>query len=149
MTVEELKEVFEGLKKEGYTEEEILKIVYIMYADGKMPLEDLRTMTEVLGWEFTEEFEAMSEEDKKTKGLKRSEKKAEDVDKEEIEDAKEYEAKDEAELSSKDDSSDDGEDEEKAPETEDELSSKDDSSDEKDDDDKKAARLFGFGGKKD
>lgn len=144
MTVEELKEVFEGLKKEGYTEEEILKIVYIMYADGKMPLEDLRTMTEVLGWEFTEEFEAMSEEDKKTKGLKRSEKKAEDVDKEEIEDAKEYET----EPSSKDDGSDDGKDGEAEP-----AAAADDKKapdeDEKDDDDKKAARLFGFGGKKD
>ena len=72
MTIEELKEVFDGLMKEGYTEEEILKIVYIMYADGKIPLEDLRTMTEVLGYEFTEEFENMPEHDKRTKGLKRN-----------------------------------------------------------------------------
>lgn len=136
MTIEELKEAFESLKKEGYTEEEILKIVYVMYADGKMPLEDLRTMTEALGWEFTEEFEAMSEEDKKTKGLKRSEKKAEGVDKEEIEDAKEYET---------------GEEDGKDGETEPAVAADDKKApeeDEEDDDDKKAARLFGFGDKK-
>lgn len=69
MTWEELKKIFEDFKSEGYEEEEILEILYLMYADGKIPLEDLRIMTEVLGYEFTEEFEAMSEEDKKKKGL--------------------------------------------------------------------------------
>lgn len=68
MTWEELKKIFEDFKREGY-EEEILEILYLMYADGKIPLEDLRIMTEALGYEFTEEFEAMSEEDKKKKGL--------------------------------------------------------------------------------
>lgn len=69
MTLEELKKVFDDLKGEGYEEKDILGILYLMYADGKMPLEDLRIMTETLGYEFTEEFEAMSEEDKKKKGL--------------------------------------------------------------------------------
>lgn len=70
MTLEELKEVIEGFKEEGYTEEEILEIFYLMYADGKMPLDDLRMMTEAMDYKFTEEFEAMSEEDKKKKGLR-------------------------------------------------------------------------------
>lgn len=69
MTLEELKKVFDDFKGEGYEEKDILGILYLMYADGKMPLEDLRIMTETLGYEFTEEFEAMSEEDKKKKGL--------------------------------------------------------------------------------
>ena len=42
-----------------------------MYANEKMRLSDLRTLTELMGYEFTEEFEKMSEEDKKTKGLQR------------------------------------------------------------------------------
>ena len=90
MTWEELKKIFEDFKSEGYEEEEILEILYLMYADGKIPLEDLRIMTEVLGYEFTEEFEAMSEEDKKKNGLKKAEKTAEGVDKEDVEDAKEF-----------------------------------------------------------
>lgn len=126
MTLEELKEVFDGLKGEGYEEKDILGILYLMYADGKMPLEDLRTMTETLGYEFTEEFEAMSEEDKKKNGLKKAEKAAEGVDKEEVEDAKEF-------KEDKDDY---------APKAESETDDKDEDDD--DDDDKKAARLFGF-----
>ena len=120
MTLEELKKVFDDFKGEGYEEEEILEILYLMYADGKMPLEDLRTMTETLGYEFTDEFEAMSEEDKKKKGLeyKNGDKAAEGVDKEDVEDAKEFK---------------EGED---APKAESETDD--------DDDDKKAARLFGF-----
>lgn len=129
MTLEELKKVFDDFKGEGYEEEEILEILYLMYADGKMPLEDLRTMTETLGYEFTEEFEAMSEEDKKKKGLeyKNGNKAAEGVDKEDVEDAKEFK---------------EGEDEDKdAPKAESETDDKDEDDD---DDDKKAARLFGF-----
>lgn len=127
MTLEELKKVFDDLKGEGYEEKDILGILYLMYADGKMPLEDLRTMTETLGYEFTEEFEAMSEEDKKKNGLKKTEKAAEGVDNEEVEDAKEF----------KEDEDDDKD----APKAESETDDKDEDDD---DDDKKAARLFGF-----
>lgn len=126
MTLEELKEVLDGLKDEGYEEKDILGILYLMYADGKMPLEDLRTMTETLGYEFTEEFEAMSEEDKKKNGLKKTEKAAEGVDKEDVEDAKEFK---------------EGEEDEDEPKAESETDDKDEDDD---DDDKKAARLFGF-----
>lgn len=85
MTLEEIKEAIEQLKQEGYTEDEILKIFYLMYADGGIPLEDLRILTEAMGYEFTEEFEAMSEEDKKTKGLKDKDEATEGEDKKEIE----------------------------------------------------------------
>ncbi len=71
MTLEEIQKAIEGFKEEGYTEEEILKIFYVMYQDDAIPLDDLRILTEAMGYEFTEEFEAMSEEDKKTKGLTR------------------------------------------------------------------------------
>lgn len=133
MTLEELKEAIEGFKKEGYEEEEILEIFYLMYADGKMPLEDLRMMTEAMGYEFTEEFEAMSEEDKKQKGLKHIEAAGEGIDYEDVEDAKEF-------KEGEDDGKDEGEDDD-APKAESETDDKDEDSD---DDDKKAARLFGF-----
>ena len=68
MTLEELKKFIEKLKAQGETEEEMLAVFYGMYIDDMITLENLRTLTEVLGYEFTEEFENMSEEDKKTKG---------------------------------------------------------------------------------
>lgn len=85
MTIDEIKEMIEGFKKEGYTEEDILKIFYTMYADDSIPLEDLRILIEAMGYEFTDEFEAMSEEDKKTKGLTDKDESAEGVDEEEVE----------------------------------------------------------------
>lgn len=69
MTIEEAKEALEELKRSGESDEDILKVLYLMYVDGKMDLSDLRGFTELLGYEFTDEFEAMSDEDKKTKGL--------------------------------------------------------------------------------
>jgi hypothetical protein len=129
MTLDELKEVIEGFKKEGYTEEEILQIFYLMYVDNKIPLDDLRIFTEVMGWKFSDEFENMSEEDKKKKGLKYNEDNASKFDKEEIEDAKEY-------------GDEDDKDKEKKAVTAADTDDKKD--EEEDDDDKKAARLFGF-----
>ena len=69
MTIDDAKQALEQLKNTGYSEEDIVKTLYLMYADGKMSLSDLRTLTELMGYEFTEEFEAMSEEDKKRNGL--------------------------------------------------------------------------------
>lgn len=68
MTYEEAKEAIEDLKAQGESEDDILKGLYGMYTDDKLSLSDLRTFIGIMGYEFTDEFEAMSEEDKKTKG---------------------------------------------------------------------------------
>lgn len=70
LSLEELQGALNQLRSEGYTEEDMLKVFYLMYSDGKISLDSLRTITEVLGYEFTDEFENMSKKDKKTKGLK-------------------------------------------------------------------------------
>ena len=126
MTLEEAKEALEELKQDGNSEEDILKILYLMYVDGELELSDLRTFGELMGYKLTDEFEAMSEEEKKTAGLKGNGKPAEGVDKEAVEDAKECKKEEGCDGMSKDDDEDDDE-----------------------DDDKKAARLFGFGDKND
>ena len=69
MSYEELMIAIETLRAEGYDDESMLKVFYLMYSDGKINTDELRTLTEVLGYEFTEDFEKMSEEDKHTKGL--------------------------------------------------------------------------------
>ena len=132
MTIEEAKKALEQLKSEGKTDEEILGGMYLMFADGTMTLSDLRTLTELLGYEFTEEFEALSDEDKKKRGFESTDEPAEGVDKEDVEDAKEFGDDDEGEKKEEDDSQPQSESEPKA--------------DEEEDDEKKAARLFGFGG---
>lgn len=124
MTLEEAKEALEELKQDGNSEEDILKILYLMYVDGELELSDFRTFNELMGYKLTDEFEAMSEEEKKTAGLKGNGKPAEGVDKEDVEDAKECKKEEGCDGMSKDDDEDDDE-----------------------DDDKKAARLFGFGDK--
>lgn len=124
MTMDELKKALDRLKAEGETEDEMLAVFYGMYIEDEITLENLRTIIGILGYEFTEEFENMSEEDKKTKGWAKDDTEA-DLDKEEIEDAKEY-------------GDDDDKDKEPAADTEDKKD------DEEEDDDKKAARLFGF-----
>lgn len=126
MTLEEAKEALEELKQDGNSEEDILKILYLMYVDGELELSDFRTFNELMGYKLTDEFEAMSEEEKKTAGLKGNGKPAEGVDKEDVEDAKECKKEEGCDGMSKDDDEDDDE-----------------------DDDKKAARLFGFGDKND
>lgn len=65
MTIEEAKKALKQLKAQGETDEEILRGMYFMYADGVLSLDDLRTMTGLLGYEFTDEFEALSENEKK------------------------------------------------------------------------------------
>ena len=123
MTIEEAKKALEQLKSEGKTDEEILGGMYLMFADGTMTLSDLRTLTELLGYEFTEEFEALSDEDKKKRGFESTDEPAEGVDKEDVEDAKECKEEEGCDGMQKDDDDED--------------------------DDKKAARLFGFGDKND
>ena len=68
MTYEEAKAAIEDLKAQGETEDDILKVLYLMFTKGEFDVETLRALIGAMGYEFTDEFEAMSEEDKKTKG---------------------------------------------------------------------------------
>ena len=127
MTLEEAKAAIEDLKAQGETEDDILKVLYGMFTEDKLSLSDLRTFIGILGYEFTEEFEAMSDEDKKTKGWEQEDDPEKSgVDKEEIEKAKEF-------------GDDDGE--EKKPEDEHEDEPEDES---EEDEKKRAMKLFGL-----
>lgn len=69
MTEADVREAIDRLKKEGWTDDRILKSFYAMYQDDRIDLDELRGLCKVLGYEFTDEFEQMSDEDKKTKGV--------------------------------------------------------------------------------
>lgn len=120
MTLEEAKKALEELKEDYGDEEGVSKALYIMYSKDMITLDDFRAFLNILGYEFTEEFEAMSDDEKK------------EYSRDEIAKAKE---------SSPEPKEAEGEDEDDAPKAESETDDKDEDDD---DDDKKAARLFGF-----
>lgn len=72
MSFEDMKEAVDALKSDGESEEDILKVLYLMYTKDEFDLETLRKLVGYMGYEFSKEFEAMSEEDKKTKGWERA-----------------------------------------------------------------------------
>lgn len=69
MTLKEAKQVIDEFLAQGEEEESIVSALYIMYQDGDLKLEELQKLIGLLGYKFTEEFKAMSEKDKKTKGI--------------------------------------------------------------------------------
>lgn len=69
MTRDEALKCIEMLEKKYGGEENALKALYVMYQMDKLSLDDLRAFTGLMGYEFTDEFEAMSEKDKKIHGL--------------------------------------------------------------------------------
>lgn len=113
MTLEEAKAAIEDLKAQGETEDDILKVLYLMFTKGEFDVETLRALIGTMGYEFTEEFEAMSDDDKKTKGWEQEDDPEKSgVDKEEIEKAKEF-GDDEGEEKKPEEPEDESEEDEK------------------------------------
>ena len=54
--------------EENITDDELVGILYLMFQDDKISLEELEALLDKLGYEFTEEFKNMSPEDQKVKG---------------------------------------------------------------------------------
>ena len=88
MTPEELNKAVEAMKADGATEEDMLGAFYKMFQEDKISFEGLEALVEGIGYHITDEFRAMSDEDRKTKGYEEVE---EDVSEEAKEEAKEVE----------------------------------------------------------
>lgn len=65
MTVEEVNKAFEDLKSEGMKDEDLLVALGKMYQDGEITKDQLGALIDQLGYEFTEDFAKMSDEDSK------------------------------------------------------------------------------------
>lgn len=63
MILEEAKMAFEQLKAQGETDKSILAVLYGMFAEDTIELDELESLIGVLGYEFSEEFKNMSPED--------------------------------------------------------------------------------------
>ena len=70
MTIEELKKSIEIVKSQGYSEEEILEGFYKMFQDGKLTLDELDGIVNVMGYHLSDEFLKMNSMNQKTKGIK-------------------------------------------------------------------------------
>ena len=71
MTVEELKQAINQVKAQGHSDEEILGGFYRMYQNNEISLDELDGIVNLMGYHLTDEFLKMSDEDKKTKGVRR------------------------------------------------------------------------------
>lgn len=87
MTPEELNKAVEAMKADGATEEDMLGAFYKMFQEDKISFEGLEALVEGIGYHITDEFRAMSDEDRKTKGYEEVE--TENVSEEVKEEAKE------------------------------------------------------------
>lgn len=116
MTPEELKKAVEAMKADGATEEDMLGTFYKMFQEDKISFEGLEALVEGIGYHITDEFRAMSDEDRKTKGYEEVEEEVSEEVKEEAKEAEPAAAAPESTASSDNPSpakADDGEDEEK------------------------------------
>lgn len=135
MTVKEAQQVFDELKAQGNTEEDIVGMLYQMFIDDNIDINEFGALADLLGYELTDEFKAMSPEDQKTKGWEADgEGEAPESMTEDGKEVQEGEGKEppKAEAGG---TQDKAEDDKKADDKEEE------------DDDAKAAKLFGFGKK--
>ena len=146
MTVDEVKCVYDKLKAQGDTDEDILAGLYLMFKHDELSYEELEAFSGILGFEMDEDFAKMSDEDKKKFGVSYDEEKADDVSKEEVEDAKEYEPEDKKEDSKEESESksDEGSEEiEEKEEKEEVKEDKEDGKEESEEDEKeKAMKMF-------
>ena len=103
MTLREAKQVIDEFLAQGEKEEDIVGALYVMYQEDDINLEELEKLIGILGYEFTEEFKNMSEEDKKTKGYEEADddEAEDDLPEEKVEDAKEADVEIEEDLDAK------------------------------------------------
>lgn len=62
-------EMYDQLKKEGKSDDDILAALYIMFAKGEIKEDDLKALVGALGYEFSPQFANMPDDQKKTAGI--------------------------------------------------------------------------------
>lgn len=65
MTFEEAEQILNEFLEQGVSEEELVGAMYMMYSQNKLTLDELRNLISILGYEFSDEFEALPESEKK------------------------------------------------------------------------------------
>ena len=141
MELKELQDALSELKSQGMSEEDILGSLYTMFIEDKIDANQLEAIADEMGYQLSEEFKKLPDEEKKTFGL--AEEEAEEEDPNLKDNGTRYEDDDESGEEEEDESDESGEDEgdeeDESEEEEDEGESEDDESEED-----KAMKLFGL-----
>lgn len=139
MELKELQDALSELKSQGMSEEDILGSLYTMFIEDKIDANQLEAIADEMGYQLSEEFKKLPDEEKKTFGL--AEEEAEEEEPNLKDNGTRYEDEDEEDESEEEDESDEsGEEEEEEDESEeDEDESEDDESEEDE-----AMKLFGL-----
>ena len=140
MELKELQDALSELKSQGMSEEDILGSLYTMFIEDKIDANQLEAIADEMGYQLSEEFKKLPDEEKKTFGL--AEEEAEEEEPNLKDNGTRYEDEDEEEEGEEEDESDEsGEDEgdEEDESEEDEDESEDDESEEDE-----AMKLFGL-----
>ena len=139
MELKELQDALSELKSQGMSEEDILGSLYTMFIEDKIDANQLEAIADEMGYQLSEEFKKLSDEEKKTFGL--AEEEAEEEEPNLKDNGTRYEDEDEEDESEEEDESDESgeEEEDESEEDEDEDESEDDESEEDE-----AMKLFGL-----
>ena len=136
MTKEELDEIIQEQKDEGFSEEDIAKKFAIAFKDGDITKDQLIELMAAVGYELSDEYKEMPDEELKAKIL--VQKDDEGITEEEKEKAETYPQGPDAPAAHKDDKKSDKKDEEEV-EVEEKVEEKDD-----DEEYEKAMKAFGL-----
>ena len=138
MELKELQDALSELKSQGMSEEDILGSLYTMFIEDKIDANQLEAIADEMGYQLSEEFKKLPDEEKKTFGL--AEEEAEEEEPNLKDKGTRYEDDEEEEEGEEDESDESGEKEEEEDESEeDEDESEDDESEEDE-----AMKLFGL-----
>lgn len=140
MELKELQDALSELKSQGMSEEDILGSLYTMFIEDKIDANQLEAIADEMGYQLSEEFKKLSDEEKKTFGL--AEEEAEEEEPNLKDKGTRYEDEDEEEDEGEEDESDESGEEEE-DESEDEEEDEDESEDDESEEDE-AMKLFGL-----
>lgn len=69
MTIDEAKNAIEELKSQDLTDEAIAASLYEMFKEDKIDLEQFDALVKLVGYELSDEFKAMSDDEKKSQDV--------------------------------------------------------------------------------
>ena len=140
MELKELQDALIELKSQGMSEEDILGSLYTMFIEDKIDANQLEAIADEMGYQLSEEFKKLPDEEKKTFGL--AEEEAEEEEPNLKDKGTRYEDEDEEDESEEEDESDESD--ESDEEEEDESEEDEDESEDDESEEDEAMKLFGL-----
>ena len=140
MELKELQDALSELKSQGMSEEDILGSLYTMFIEDKIDANQLEAIADEMGYQLSEEFKKLPDEEKKTFGL--AEEEAEEEDPNLKDKGTRYEDDEEGEEDEEEE--EDDESDESGEEEEDESEDDEDESEDDESEEDEAMKYFGL-----